>query len=48
MVGPVAVPAGSHLVEVHAPGFVSRQLEIEIAPGELEEITVSLQRAEEE
>jgi hypothetical protein len=46
MVGPVAISAGSHLVEVRAPGFVSREIELEIGPGELEEITVSLQGIE--
>ncbi len=48
MVGPVAIPAGSHLVEVRAPGFVSREIELEIGPGELEEITVSLQGIEDD
>lgn len=46
MVGPVAIPAGSHSIEVRAPGFASREIELEIGPGEREEITVSLQRIE--
>ena len=43
MVGPVAIPAGAHVVEVRAPGFASRQIEIDVRPGELKEITVSLE-----
>ena len=43
MVGPVAIPEGSHVVEVRAPGFVSRKIEFEIGPGELKKIAVSLE-----
>lgn len=43
MVGPVAIPMGSHVLEIRAPGFVSRKIEIEIERGELKEINVSLE-----
>jgi hypothetical protein len=45
MVGPVAIPDGSHVVEFRAPGFVSRRIELEIGPGELKKLTVSLENS---
>jgi hypothetical protein len=45
MVGPVAIPDGSHVVEFRADGFVSRKIELEIGPGELKKLTVSLENS---
>jgi hypothetical protein len=44
MVGPLAVPAGSHTLQVMSPGYVTRELQLDIATGELEELTVVLDR----
>jgi hypothetical protein len=43
MVGPLAVAAGSHVLEVMAPGYVAKKLSIEIERGELEEIRIVLE-----
>jgi hypothetical protein len=44
MVGPLAVPAGSHTLQVMSPGFVTQEVQLDIAKGELEEVTVILER----
>jgi len=44
MVGPLAVAAGSHVLEVMAPGYVAQKLTFEIGRGELEELRVFLDR----
>lgn len=45
MVAPLAVPAGTHRLEIRAPGHAHRSQEIEVVAGEVTEVTLALDRS---